>query len=149
MQGSAWRWACRFHVVYLSSRWVANANTFSGGIWALDSFLKPIFHCDAKPFAVGPRIGLDPQRHNFMLGIPTCWYLKTIKFALSPTPNLKFVLPLTRTPNANQWNIGCVGSPCIGSQRQRKCQRKCGFQWNMGLMVYVTVKGMQEGGNQS
>ena len=29
--------------------------------------LKPIFHCDAKPFALGPCVGLDP------LGIPTCW----------------------------------------------------------------------------
>ena len=42
---------------------------------------KPIFHCNAKPFALGPRVGLDPQRHNFALGIPTCWYLKTLKFA--------------------------------------------------------------------
>ena len=50
--------------------------------------LKPIFHCDAKPFALGPRFGLDPQRHNFALGIPTCWYLKMLKFALPPTPNL-------------------------------------------------------------
>ena len=23
--------------------------------------LKPIFHCDAKPFALGPGVGLDPQ----------------------------------------------------------------------------------------
>ena len=76
------------------------------------STLKPIFHCDAKPF------GLDPQRHNFALGIQTCWDLKTLKFALPPTPNLKLALPPTPTPNASQWNIGCVESPmqnfCIG-----------------------------------
>ena len=60
--------------------------------------LKPIFHCDAKPFVLGPRVGLDPQRHNFALGIPTCWYLKTLKFALPPMP----------TPNAGRWNIGGV-----------------------------------------
>ena len=39
--------------------------------------LKPIFHCDAKPFALGTGVGLDPQCHNFALPIPTCWYLKT------------------------------------------------------------------------
>ena len=62
--------------------------------------LKPIFHCDAKPFTLGTGVGLDPQHHNFALPIPTCWYLKTRKFALPPTPN----------PNASQWNIGCIGS---------------------------------------
>ena len=30
--------------------------------------VEPIFHCDAKPFALGPGVGLDPQRHNFALG---------------------------------------------------------------------------------
>ena len=73
--------------------------------------LKPIFHCDTKPYALGCGVGLDPQRHNFALPIPTCWYLKMLKFAFSPKANLKFALPLMRTPNASQWNIGCVGSP--------------------------------------
>ena len=98
--------------------------------------LKPIFHCDAKPFALGPCVGLDPQRHNFALGIPTCWYLKTLKFGLPPT----------LTPNTSRWNIGGVGSPkraagvghidfmlftsyslVLGTQ----C--KPSFQWNTGL----------------
>ena len=35
-----------------------------------------------------------------LLGIPTCWYLKTRKFALPPM----------RNPNASQWNITYVGS---------------------------------------
>ena len=48
--------------------------------------LKPIFHCDAKPFALGTYVGLDPQPHNFALGIPTCWHLKTRKFMLPPAP---------------------------------------------------------------
>ena len=26
---------------------------------------KPIFHCDAKPFALGTGVGLDPQCHTF------------------------------------------------------------------------------------
>ena len=55
--------------------------------------VKPIFHCDAKPLASGPGVGLDPQRHNFGLGISTCWYLKTRKH---PTPNLKFALPYAK-----------------------------------------------------
>ena len=62
--------------------------------------LKPIFHCDAKPFALGPGVGLNPNA-TIVLGIPTYWYLKTLKLALPPTQN----------PNASQCNIGCVGSP--------------------------------------
>ena len=27
--------------------------------------LKPIFHCDAKPLALGPGVRLDPQCHTF------------------------------------------------------------------------------------
>ena len=72
--------------------------------------LKPISHCDAKPLALGPGVGLDPQRHNFVLGIPTCWYPKRRKFSLPLTPNLKFAFLPTQNPNASQWNIGCVGS---------------------------------------
>ena len=37
--------------------------------------LKPIFHCDAKYLASGFGVGQCPQRQNFALGIPTCWYL--------------------------------------------------------------------------
>ena len=55
--------------------------------------IKPIFHCDAKQFALGPGIGLDTQRHNFALPISTSWYLKTLKFAFPRMPNLKFALP--------------------------------------------------------
>ena len=44
---------------------------------------------------------LRPPTQNFALGIPTCWYLKTLKFELPPM----------WTPNASQWNIGCVGNP--------------------------------------
>ena len=72
--------------------------------------LKPIFHCDAKTFALDPGVGQLPQRHNFALPIPTCWYLKMQKNALPLTQNLKFAIPPPRKPNAGQWNIGCVGS---------------------------------------
>ena len=73
--------------------------------------IKPIFHCHAKPFTLGPCVGLHPQRHSFPLGIPTCWYLKTLRFALPPTQNIKVALPTKQNPNASQWNIGCVGYP--------------------------------------
>ena len=77
--------------------------------------LKPIFHGNVKPFALGPGVGLDHRHHNFALGIPTCWYLKTLKFALPPPSNLKFALPPNATPNTSRWNIGCVGSPAVGA----------------------------------
>ena len=55
-----------------------------------------------------------PQRQNFALEIPTCWYI----LALPLTPNLKFALSTTPTPDASQWNIGGVGSQmqisCVG-----------------------------------
>ena len=108
--------------------------------------LKPIFHCDAKPFALGPRVGLDTQRHNFALGIPTCWYLKTLKFALPSMRTLK-LLP-TPTPNASRWNIGGIGSPTRGAgighvdfmlftsySLALGTQREPSFQWNTGLRV--------------
>ena len=84
----------------------------------LGCILKPIFHCDAKPFALGRGVvdtnmlvsknaklcvtpNAKPKRHNFALWILTCWYPKM----------LNYTLPLTRNPNASLWNIGRVGSP--------------------------------------
>ena len=61
--------------------------------------------------ALGHRVGQYSQCESFVLGIPTCWYLKkTLKFALPPTPTLKFALPPTQTPKSNRWNIGRFGS---------------------------------------
>ena len=74
--------------------------------------LKPIFHCDAKYLASGVGVRQCPQHQNFVLGIPTCWYLganANLKFASPPTQNVKFALALTQNPSASQWNIGCVG----------------------------------------
>ena len=34
-------------------------------------------YSNAKPLALGPCVGLDPQRNDSSLGIPTCWYLKS------------------------------------------------------------------------
>ena len=44
--------------------------------------IKPIFHCEAKLLALGPRVGLEPQHDNFALPIPTCWYPKCQRKAL-------------------------------------------------------------------
>ena len=59
--------------------------THSGGIYALiicprgiDPGLKPIFHCKAKPLALGSSVSLVPQRDDFALPIPTCWYPETL-----------------------------------------------------------------------
>ena len=41
--------------------------------WNIGS-VKPIFHCNAKYLASGVGIGQCPQRQNFGLEIPTCWY---------------------------------------------------------------------------
>ena len=75
--------------------------------------LKLIFHCNANPFALGPRVGLDPKRENFVLGIPTCWYLKGQRKPCAPNakpwgPNVK-----PCAPNVSQWNILRVGSPGV------------------------------------
>ena len=67
-----------------------------------------------KTIRVGSWRWLRP--HNFVLGIPTCWYLKMLKFALPPTRNIKFALLSTQNPNASQWNIGCVRSPMQNSR---------------------------------
>ena len=92
--------------------------------------------------------------HNLVLPIPTCWYLKTRKFALPPMPNLKFALSPTRNPNPSQWNIGCVGyqtqNLLVGNVHLKFFvvisfafggQRKPSFQWNnYGLCFIVTLQ---------
>ena len=116
------------------------------GLWGI--IIKPIFHCNAKPFVLGPGVGLDPKHHNFALPIPTCWYLKTLKFALTPMRTLKFVLSPLPTPNASQWNIGCVGSPMQNFGVGRvflfvSISFALGpvFQWNMGLSFAHLIGG--------
>ena len=42
------------------------------------------------------------------------WRYLTLKFALAPTQNLKFVLAPTPTRDASQWNIGGVESSGVG-----------------------------------
>ena len=77
--------------------------------------------------------------------------MQTLQICLSLTQNLKFALAPTPTPDAGQWNIGCVGSLalglCVGHVHfiffvlisfALGSQRKWSFQWNMGLTATTT-----------
>ena len=72
---------------------------------------KPIFHCNAKAFGLDPRIGLDPRRHYFVLGILTELVSNNAKICVTPNTNSKTCITPTPTPNASRWNIGGVGNP--------------------------------------
>ena len=65
----------------------------------------PIFHCDAKTFALRTGVGLDPQCHTFALANAKDTNM-LVSFALGHT---NFSRHPTQNPNACQWNIGCVG----------------------------------------
>ena len=62
--------------------------------------LQPIFHCDAKPFALGTFASRNAKDTNML-----------VSFVLGDG---NFV----RRPNASQWNIGCVWfqtqNSCVG-----------------------------------
>ena len=80
------------------------------------------------------------------------WRYLTLKFALAPTQNLKFVLAPTPTPDAIQWNIGGVGPSGVGAgvghvhfmlfmsiSFASGTQRKLVFHWNMGFILLCFV----------
>ena len=58
--------SCIFHVVCASFSALA---TRRKGSFQCNMGLKPIFHCDVKPLASGPCIGLHPQCDDFVLPI--------------------------------------------------------------------------------
>ena len=101
--------------------------------------IKPIFHWDAKPFALGPGVGGLSQQ--FCVGDTNMLVSKNAKNAIicvTPTP----------IPNLSRWNIGGVGSPmqisCIGHSdfmlfvhHFPRWHRKRRFWWNTGLSVYI------------
>ena len=60
-----------------------------------DKYFKPIFHCDAKPFALGTFASPNAKDTNML-----------VSFALGDT---NFSRHPTQNPDASQWNIGCVG----------------------------------------
>ena len=120
------------HVVLTPSPTLSSMTSF------IESPLS-LYSTATQKSCVGPGVGLAPQRHYIALGIPTCWYLKMLKFAF----------PLTQNPNASQWNIGCVGSQlalglCVGHVHfiffvlisfALGSRRKRSFQWNMGFKL--------------
>ena len=70
-------------------------------IYAALSALKPIFHCDAKTLALGPRIGLDAKFH---VGNTNMLVSKNAKTCVSPNakPQCKSVeYRVCWVPNAN------------------------------------------------
>ena len=67
--------------------------------------VKRTFHYNAKPLALGRRIGLHPQRDHFRVGDTDMLVFKK-PGGPNATPNLP-ILP--SVPNARQWNIPCVG----------------------------------------
>ena len=53
---------------------------------------------------------LSPPTRNFALGIQTCWYLKTLKFALHPTRNMKICVAPNAKPQHEpmEYRLRCV-----------------------------------------
>ena len=104
--------------------------------------VKPIFHCDAKPFCVRNTNGLIS---------------KIIKICVTPTRISKFALPPTGNPNESRWNIGYVGlqtqNSCVGPvlfmlfvsiSFALGSQRKHSFHWNMGLRYLSHIMKIQD-----
>ena len=109
--------------------------------------LKLIFHCCAKPLALGPRVGLEPQYDDFELPIPTCWYLKALHTQCDPTrvnnAQCEPIMP-KREPveYGSRWvhkSWVCVGHVhfmlFVSISFALGIQRKPGFWWNMGLRI--------------
>ena len=57
--------------------------------------LKPIFHCEGKPFALGTGVGLDPQCHNSCIGHVHFMLFVSISFAIGSQRKCSL-----------QWNMG-------------------------------------------
>ena len=114
--------------------------------------VKPIFHCDAKPFAFGSWRWLRPPMPQFCVGGTNMLVSKNSKICVTPTQKVKFALPPTPTPNASRWNIDGVGSPTQNSRVGHVdfmlfgsisfalgSQREPSIQWNMGLTTPVNI----------
>ena len=121
--------------------------------WCNVILLKLIFHCNGKQFALGHGVGLDPQRHNFALGIPTCWYLKTLKFVLPPKAKYIIYVTLNAKPKCKpmeyrlhwvpnttflQWpctfDVVCAHFICVGYPTRTK------FAVERGILLKDTIQ---------
>ena len=52
--------------------------------------IKSIFHCDAKPLALGPHVGPDPQNKNDCVGHVDFMAFVSISFAWVANANMDF-----------------------------------------------------------
>ena len=124
------------------------------GEYILNTGSKAYIPLQCKIPGIGGWCWAMPPTPDFCVGdtnILVSWsQRKPFKFALAPTQNLKFALAPTPTPDASQWNIGCVGSLalglCVGHVHfiffvlisfALGSQRKRSFQWNMGFSLLI------------
>ena len=59
-------------------------------------YVKPLFHCDAKPFAMGPCVVLRPPTPQFGIGDTNMLVSKNVKICVTPNAKHKICV----TPNA-------------------------------------------------
>ena len=75
-------------------------------------YIKPIFHCNAKPFVLGTFA--SPYTKDNTFALPNAKNTNMlVSLALGDTNFSRYL-----TQNASQWNIGCVGYQtqnfCVG-----------------------------------
>ena len=105
--------------------------------------IKPIFHCNTKPLVLAPRIGLDTQHVEFVLPIPTCWYLKSLADTVGPPNTSQYCLtwinnaqrePImtNASPNTSKWNTACASWVCAGHVHFMLLM-SISYVWNIGF----------------
>ena len=112
---------------------------------AIETTVKPIFHCNAKPLALGRRVGLDPQRNLLPLDIPTFWFPKSLA---DPTQTLTDQCDPMEYRSRWVPSRWCSRLPCtihfmffvLISFAFGQSQREPSFQWNMDLKLCMDAK---------
>ena len=122
---------------------------------------QSIFHCNAKPLALGLRFGLYPQHETFALSKPTCWYSKSSRYQREP-PLTQREAPLTQCEPPQpqrkpveystgrallRWHrIGHVDFMLFVSITfVLGTQREPGFWWNMGFRKPCHMSNLRKG----
>ena len=108
----------------------ASAEVFFSHFACFPCTLKPIFHCDAKPFALGTFA--SPNAKDSTFALPNTKYTNMlVSFVLG---NAHFSRHPTQNPNTSQWNIGSLGTQhkTFALAMYISC-----FLWNMGLRLLV------------
>ena len=78
--------------------------------YLITTTLYPRFHCNEKLLEFGLCVGSGPQREEFLLVIPTCWYLKSLVDPTQrpPDPTRAPTRPPTRA-NGIKFELGTRG----------------------------------------